>query len=1219
MPQVLYRKRKIIFEKDGNKMAKELDKKQIQAKEIMRNSVVSAGAGSGKTTVLAERFCYLVTQKNIGVEQILTLTFTKKATVEMKSRIFTTLREAAQNGNELAKKAVENFNNAQIMTLDSYCASVARQGAHLYGIKPDFTQDKDSAEDNILKTALPFLLKNRDNLAVRMLAEKYSFEAIAQKFFSDTVQKYSSVANPIDFKKDLLKQKDAAITAWRKYSEAASACVDRMREIYFELDKKRQQLTTIAAIFAQLENYYEDTESGIPKVEQMLINSQDIENGDTSKMQEYISSMAGFCSVKNTVKEFKETLSSLYVALKQLCSILNFVWGYSTAEKAAELLEEFQEAVNDTKRTTGILTFRDISELALKILTEQPKIRAEEKKRFKAIMIDEFQDNNELQRKMLFLLAQKESVNEEGPARAEDLCPEKLFFVGDEKQSIYKFRGADVSVFRKLKDTLKGEDGGGNLELTTNYRSDAKLIHAFNTIFGGEVYNPNITEQQKQDLGHIPSVFTPEAQAPENTPAYEALYSGVEIPAEKTATFAEKKVNVHLIKKDDSKNEELLSAKESEAAWVASEIDRLINIEKKYKASDIAILLKTTSNQNVFERMLLQHSIPYSTETFKGIFGDGPVNDLFSYLSICVYPQDRNSYAKVLCSPFVNLSEEEAQNVLALNLDPFDDSARGAVKVESLSKWDNAAENFRRTVELSKIQPLTKTLSTLWYDLGYRYETVWNESVKMYGSLYDILFELARNSDLVPESLATFIDGIRTYQDETKKLQDIDIPLEQRDAVHIMTIHKSKGLQFPVVFVCDIEYEGQKEKNGEPVYMSPEFGLSVNTLPAPFCLKIDCGKIDAKRNYFYDTQKDVSQAQLSAELRRLAYVAFTRAEHELYITGCFEGRFSSSKKIEPFAYIPGKIPNSDDSTNQSLEFPRTIFTVLCPLFQYFSPERKPNVSQLAPWNFESTECIDRSEIFEKADSCNENTSDNKILAAKKMQEEIECATVTQKEDVPNIHISPSHIHIADDETSRADTEYFAEDAPYQEINEIVKSTETQGEAAFTFANFGTIAHLYMQNAIEGMQTEIPKSEITGLNGSKTKLAAIKKACEKMRDEFLKTELASCALASSWKRTEWAFRSRINTKEGERILKGTMDLVFKDKQGNYTIVDFKTNQSVAPEIYYSQLACYRQALLQITGGKAKIKCILYYLRFAKSVDITAECENTVIEDAVSEVI
>lgn len=167
----------------------------------------------------------------------------------------------------------------------------------------------------------------------------------------------------------------------------------------------------------------------------------------------------------------------------------------------------------------------------------------------------------------------------------------------------------------------------------------------------------------------------------------------------------------------------------------------------------------------------------------------------------------------------------------------------------------------------------------------------------MYGSLYDILFELARNSDLVPESLATFIDGIRTYQDETKKLQDIDIPLEQRDAVHIMTIHKSKGLQFPVVFVCDIEYEGQKEKNGEPVYMSPEFGLSVNTLPAPFCLKIDCGKIDAKRNYFYDTQKDVSQAQLSAELRRLAYVAFTRAEHELYITGCFEGRFSSSKKL----------------------------------------------------------------------------------------------------------------------------------------------------------------------------------------------------------------------------------------------------------------------------------------------------------------------------------
>ena len=134
----------------------------------------------------------------------------------------------------------------------------------------------------------------------------------------------------------------------------------------------------------------------------------------------------------------------------------------------------------------GALTFSDSAELAVDVLKNFKEIRTTEKKSFKAIMIDEFQDDNQLQRNLLFLLSEKPDVLEDNIPSPESLDQEKLFFVGDEKQSIYKFRGAEVSVFRQLTEDLNS-DGAS---LVTNYRSDPALIAAFNTIFGGFDYPP---------------------------------------------------------------------------------------------------------------------------------------------------------------------------------------------------------------------------------------------------------------------------------------------------------------------------------------------------------------------------------------------------------------------------------------------------------------------------------------------------------------------------------------------------------------------------------------------------------------------------------------------------------------------------------------------------------------------------------------------------------
>src|SRR5574344_1455242 len=186
---------------------KELDESQKKAVNAETNAVVSAGAGSGKASVLAQRFTHLVIDKKMKVDEILTLTFTKKATVEMYSRIYKALKEADPS-------SVSEFYKAKIQTLDSYCASIVKMGAHLYGIQPDFSEDDNTINDAISAAALPFILKNRDNKALQMLIQTKDYAAIANVLFVAPVLYYSSIANPVDYKNEMKIQRAEIVDAW---------------------------------------------------------------------------------------------------------------------------------------------------------------------------------------------------------------------------------------------------------------------------------------------------------------------------------------------------------------------------------------------------------------------------------------------------------------------------------------------------------------------------------------------------------------------------------------------------------------------------------------------------------------------------------------------------------------------------------------------------------------------------------------------------------------------------------------------------------------------------------------------------------------------------------------------------------------------------------------------------------------------------------------------
>lgn len=1148
-----------------NKPAQErkFDEYQKCAINILKNAVVSAGAGSGKTTVLSERFLQLVQQKNYKVEEILTLTFTKKATVEMSARIFKILKQKAP-------EQAANFYKANIKTLDSYCNSVAKMGAHFYGITPDFTQD-DSITTQIQQLALPFILKNRDNEAIKILVNSNDFEKKANEIFVEPILENSTVAEPIDFEKSTENQIKYILDSWKKLGSKAEEALHLFEKAYSDFDGNRntKYLLVIKTLIEENER---------PELPELFEN--DIKNADEQKFLPYLQYLSKICKISQigapkNAEELKESQNEIKKITPKIASIIDYIPSYKLMKSLVPLLEEFQELANNLKRTSGCLTFKDIANLALCTLRDHPEIRQIEKQKYKAIMIDEFQDNNSEQRDMLFLLAENPERTAKGVPAVEELCPEKLFFVGDEKQSIYRFRGADVSVFRALSSDFKD----GNLSMTTNYRSKPALIAAFNTIFGGFPYPPSNDEKNSVP----PCVFYTERKNCENVPNYEAIYKEVTMSeAAKEEINTNAKIfspEIHFALYNTKKNEELkentnfLTEEEAEAEWVALKISE--NIENGQNPDEIAVLFRNYSLQPLYERTFLRHGIPYNTEVVTGFFDDGPVNDIISFLRLCAYPDDTQPYAQLLRSPMANLSIEEINAILSFAQKPFQGDYSSFLSPESLERFEHLKSAYEKLKQNAENEPLTKLISEIWYDFGYRYETLLNPTVSMYGKMYDLLFELARKAENQNFSIAAFVDSVEKYKDKSnsldgkaEKLEGMDIPLEQSSGVHILTIHKSKGLEYDTVFICGTHKKGKNESNSKAVYCSKNFGISVNNPETEH------------QNYFYQLVDEENKKMQNAELRRLAYVALTRAKKEIFITN---GKYSPAK--DSSAFLPGAEKN-----------PSSLFNVLEPVFDFYSQQETQN-----PLPFDTEEINPFPRSVQNSQNKIKNNAESKIeflnlLAnSKNFQNSQEISPDEPQEK----YVSPSKLHPADEETEiQKEKIQFNTDAPFQEINEIVGKTQK-----FTFENFGTVAHAYMEAAIKNLEKpDFPAKEISGLEEKNEYLELIDRICRQMQKTFIESEIGQAAKNSSWKKTEYKFRGTI----GNKIIRGIIDLVFKNSDGTYTIVDYKTNQTIKPELYEAQLSCYKKVISEMLEiAPEKIRCYLYYLRFGKLVEIKTE--------------
>jgi ATP-dependent helicase/nuclease subunit A len=1240
----------------------ELNNEQRAAAFCTENAVVAAGAGSGKTMVLASRYAWLVTEKDYRIDEILTLTFTKKAAAQMYRRIYAMLGEIASENfavtakrtrqSRLAEQALDNFIHARIQTLDSYCAALVKQAAPRYGISPDFVIDEDRCRDLALEESLPFLIAHRHHPAIERLYPQKGPEEIARSIFAAAIFDYGHIGETAGFTDDLRSQFDIIRAEWEKQCgnignllRELAELVSRDEALLPDLVPLINQYISGAVVFpgaAEIRGFF-DFLSG---------QSDPIAEAESHPLQASIAGVLEFLAALNAldlrrgrrsgntakeiIKQFRDSIFGEFSSLAVFCMQAGLIVSIMS------LLSELRQRYLNKKRAEGVLTFSDVARLARTILLEQEDIRQSEKESFRAIMIDEFQDNNALQKDLLFLLAEKTEQMGRAVPSAGDLLPGKLFFVGDEKQSIYRFRGADVSVFRKLKEEL----GSAALPLTTNYRSAPLLIGAFNAIFGG-VFDP----EGHNALPEKPAVFAPAAGTP--LPLYEAAYTplrpGREGGGTLTLCVLDKK------DEDEADGEETpdtarLSAVENEARFVAERIQRLLEEKNdaggvKYHPDDIAILFRARSPQHLFEKHLRMLNIPYASEDLNGFFFGGPVNDIMSVLRLAAYPLDAAAYAEMLRSPFAGLSMRGLTTCLAIfNRDeaaePFTDDPIPHLRKKDQIKYQWGQQIYSLIRDKARRESVSSLVSELWYSQGYRYETEWNPQTAVYRELYDYLFYLAAKADADNQGLAAFTDSIQALRDSGKPLTGIDIPLEHPSAVRLLTVHKSKGLEFPVVFLCCCDRHSQRSGGGD-VYDTGGSGIAFNP-PLPRRCPATPG---IRRNFFWERSLAEEKRKKTAELRRLLYVGMTRAENELYLTGCLNignndadgspravgspraaGGRQDDFPLRLQEYVnekrekaAGKNAIAGDAILDDDTFFGLCLPALCEHIapsSFFSIEKIPAYTEthVEAWEHQSAALSNDQNglnaFFEKTEALYRNVE---VIRTPQLRGNRVTPTSLEADLTTAVGALAAYWNfITSADYSGADSGDV-----FQKVDALLarfgEQDEENGEK-FNSGGFGTIAHACVEALLNGEEAVIPPALAGFLNPAEA--GAFLEAGTELAARFLCSPLGKTAQAAVLRKSEFPFRSLVKDSGGNDIfISGTIDLLFEDTAA-FHVVDFKTDIREQPWDHLPQMACYYRAASALFAAPVKKDCRLwlYYLRTGHAVEMSEQANRELSEKA-----
>ena len=789
---------------------------QLAAIDAGGTVFVSAGAGTGKTTVIVERFVRAL-DDGLDVDSILVITFTERAAGELRSRIRARLVESGR------LDAARELDGAWISTIHGFCHRVLRLHPVEAGLDPRF-RVLDESQAAVLRAeafsaALADFCAGEHRDRVRLLAT-YGADGL-RRMLSGVAATLRSAGRGLALELGEAPDLGARIAELRRAAEAVLAETDSDATSEAGRATVRQALALIES----------------PPPADLLL--------DLSQL-----------AVRGRGKDRFAPYEDARLALEQ--TALN-VAAVRDRELLEDLLVRFDEAYQAAKDRESGLDFEDLQLRARDLLRDSEDVRERERLRFRSVMVDEFHDTNRLQCELI-----------------DAFDPEELFFVGDEFQSIYRFRHADVDVFRERRAGVADV-----LPLTWNYRSRPELLAVVNELFGSEFGD-----------GYLP------------------LQAGGRVPDPAAGPVVE------LLVTDKASYEKAdVSWRRGEARAVARRVREVVE-SGEATAGEVVFLFAAGTDAELFEEELRAVGLPTYRAAGRGYFGQQQVNDLLAYLRLLHNRYDDEALVTVLAAPLVGVSNDALVLLRrAAGRRPLFCGVEKGLP-EGLSERDEQLfrafrQRYDRLVEFADSSGLERLLEQVVVEHDYDLAVLaqW-DGQRRYANMRK-LGRLARSfEDLRGRDVEGFVRFVLDQQSVGVRESEAFAEEEGADAVRLLTIHAAKGLEFNVVVVADAGRD-RPAARGEEIICLPDgrFGFGVRD------------PLSGKRRGAFDYE-DVRRAEEEAEEAerlRLYYVAMTRAIDRLIVSGSIDRRRAADRHT-PIGWVLDRLgsPALDEVQNHAI-------------------------------------------------------------------------------------------------------------------------------------------------------------------------------------------------------------------------------------------------------------------------------------------------------------
>ena len=1151
------------------------------------NLLVSAAAGSGKTALLIERILRLILDDGITTDRLLVLTFTKAAAGEMRERLRKALKQAAVEAESEERRLyltrqIAALSDAEISTIHAFCKNVVSDYFELADIDAGFGICKEALSKKLQDEAM-------DNVFDRMYAAHYQKGNTA---FTDLLEAYTdarsdeglrtlvgamhnfkeSLADPETWFEDAINRMTMSVEAFHGSSWEKMFCEDarsealearRLLTLGLEFCDGAEGFEKISALIeceiAQSETLIDACAIGYDAVYQALQDLSFKRYPANRKNKE----------ASNAVKAYRDAAKDI---LKKAIPAVITTSAEKMLARQGQMAEPMRHLYNltsafeneffDLKKQMNVLDFHDLERKALSILSD-PAVAVDLRRRFTAVFVDEYQDTNALQEAILTKIVREDNY----------------FMVGDVKQSIYRFRLADPTIFlEKYERFGKGEAPKSRLiTLSKNFRSNTAVIDGVNAIF---------ERVMSKTVGEV---------------AYDEgarLYPGVPVGGDPGTA------QIHLIEAGDDPLDE------TEAGFIAKTINEMIGKPiyiakeghtRKLRYRDIGVLMRSVeSHGKTYEKVLSDAGIPVYFSGGASYFDAVEVQTVMRLIALLDNPHDDYSLLSVMLSPIGGFDAEDIARVRVLSPKSAFYLAADAARCEPgelANRLDGFFEKINRLREVSTMMPAD---DFIWYILSKTgYYTAVGALPGGAQRRQNLKTLCAQARDYKASSLYGvfgFGEYVRHLQRQKFDETQPDTLSESDDVVRVMTIHKSKGLEFPVVFVAGCARKINKDNHSKEIIYHKDLGIVPKYTDINRRLRMSTP--------FYEMALKTAQNESLSEEMRLLYVAATRAMARLYIVGT-----ATAKTF--------------DDLEQSADTPA-------------SPYRIAHASTMMEWVLTAARNDERNTIHVYRHQLDHYEKAEQPTETKTKIDEAMCARLLNPAYLNKRIAFPGKLGV----TSVTRVREATKGRVFAEPERIVRPAFLSAEgSSYDAAALGTALHAMMQgidlsalarawdNATlaETVASEVARmtkarivepdlAEFVDISMITQFFAFPEKGKSKSigrrllsAEQIMREQPFNLRVRASHVREDWPSDKTI-------ILQGIIDCVFydEDKKG-WVLLDYKTDRvnnrghlAKLTEHYQTQLMFYDEALA--ASGRKTAECYLCFLTIGENVAVTAPFES-----------